>query len=92
MRAMTILVAAVGLAAPLVGAGVWALTAQAQESERAIQGLWVLNYELSDDPRAIRGNERSQGQGRRGPGGGGGPWTGGTWRRRIRWQPGWRET
>ena len=72
MRVMTILITAVGLTALPVGAGVWAVSAQTQEDERAIQGVWVLNDELSDDPRAAFGNEGSRGQGRRGPGAGGG--------------------
>ena len=72
MRVMTILFAAVWLTAPPVGAGVWAAGAQTQEGERAIQGMWVLNDELSDVPRAALGNEGSRGQGRRGPGAGGG--------------------
>ena len=72
MRGITILITAVGLAAPPVGAGVWAVSAQAREGERAIQGVWVLNHELSDDPQAALGNERPREQGRRGPGAGGG--------------------
>ena len=37
----------------------------------------MLNYELSDDPRATLGNEGPQEQGRRGPGAGGGRGPGG---------------
>ena len=72
MRVMTILITAAGLTALPVGAGVWAVNAQTQEGERAIQGVWVLNDELSDDLRAAFGNEGSRGQRRRGPGAGGG--------------------
>ena len=72
MRVMTILIAAVGLAAPPVGAGVSAVSAQALEDERSIQGVWVLNSELSDDPRAALGNEGRGNRERRGSGAGGG--------------------
>ena len=77
MRVMTILLAVVGLTAASMGTGVWAVGAQTQEGERTIQGVWVLNNELSDDPRATLGNEGSRGQGRRGPSAGGGRGPGG---------------
>ena len=60
-----------------MGTGDWAVGAQTPEGARAIQGVWVLNNELSDDPRATLGNEGSRGQRRRGPGAGGGRGPGG---------------
>lgn len=77
MRVMTILIAAVGLTAPPVGASAWAAGAQAPEAERSIQGVWVLNSELSDDPRPALRNEDSRDQGRRGSGARGGGGRGG---------------
>ena len=79
MRLMPILIAAVGLTASPVGAGSEGVHVQDPEGESAIQGVWVLNDELSDDPRPALGRNDTQGQGRRGsaarrgrgPGGGG---------------------
>ena len=79
MRLMPILVTAVGLTAFPVGAGSGEVHAQDPEREHAIQGVWVLNDELSDDPRPALGSDGERGQGRRGsaarggrgPGGGG---------------------
>lgn len=81
MRLMPILITAVGLTAFPVGAGSGEVHAQDPEGERAIQGVWVLNDELSDDPRPVFGSDGERGQGRRGsaarggrgrgPGGGG---------------------
>ena len=78
MRLMPILITAVGLTASPVGAGAGEVHAQDPEGESAIQGVWVLNDELSDDPRPALGSNGTQGQGRRGsarggrgPGGGG---------------------
>ena len=77
MRVMTILITAVGLTAPPVGAGAWAASAQAPEAESSIQGVWVLNSELSDDPRPVFQNDDARDQGRQGSSAGGGGFGGG---------------
>jgi len=78
MRVMTKPMATVGLAA------LWAVTAgspaQAQETERAITGVWALNQDLSNDPQEAVLRGRPDGQGARGRGGSGafgGPGSGG---------------
>ena len=76
MRVVTILITAVGLTAPPVGAGAWAASAQAPDAERSVQGVWVLNSELSDNPRPAL-NEDSRDQERRRSGAGGGGFGGG---------------
>lgn len=59
-----------------------AATAQAPEGERGIQGVWVLNDELSDDPRAqFQGGEPGE---ERHPGRGGGSGRGGDEARLLR--------
>ena len=53
----------------------WATSAvplRAQEAERALVGVWVLNEDLSESPPAIAGRDRSDDQRGRGRGGGGG--------------------
>ena len=85
MRLIPILITAVGLTASSVGAGSGEVHAQDPEGEGAIQGVWVLNDELSDDPRPALGSNGERGQGRRGsaarggrgPGGAGGGGFGG---------------
>ena len=79
MRVMPILITAVGLAASPIGAGAERVHAQDPEGESAIQGVWVLNDELSDEPRPALGSNGERGQGRRGPAarGGRGPGGGG---------------
>ncbi len=74
MRGTVILAAVIAVTTPVGGVG--PEIAQAPEGDRAIQGVWVLNDELSDDPRARLGSMAGE-EGRQGRGGGRGGFGGG---------------
>ena len=67
MRGTVILAAVIAVTTPVKG--VRPEVAQTPEGDRAIQGVWVLNDELSDDPRARFGSMAGE-EGRQGRGGG----------------------
>ena len=67
MRGTVILAAVIAVTTPV--GGVRPEVAQTPEGDRAIQGVWVLNDELSDDPRARFGSMAGE-EGRQGRGGG----------------------
>ena len=74
MRGTVILAAVIAVTTPVGGVG--PEIAQAPEGDRAIQGVWVINDELSDDPRARLGSMAGE-EGRQGRGGGRGGFGGG---------------
>ena len=53
MRVLTIPTATLGLAVLLAGTDAWAGAARAQGPAKPIEGVWVLNMDLSDDPAGV---------------------------------------
>ena len=72
MRVMTIPTATFGLAVFLVGTGTLAVEARAQDPAKPIEGVWVLNVDLSDEPGGAAWGSRPDNQRDRGRGGSGG--------------------